>query len=69
MTNANLASNPKCKIDVITPETLDAMPNVQIAFRDGKNLTFNTSRMQVEEIVETLTKHTRKLQEDEDNAS
>ncbi|RKP38277.1 hypothetical protein BJ085DRAFT_36301 [Dimargaris cristalligena] len=67
LTNDNLASNPKCKLDVKTPEDINTVPSVQIVFRDGKDMQFNATRMKPEELVEAMTKYSRKLQEEEDN--
>ncbi|KAJ1975554.1 hypothetical protein H4R35_003096 [Dimargaris xerosporica] len=67
MTSKNIATNPDCKITPVISDDLATAPNIQLAFRNGNNMSFNTARMEVDEIVETLAKQNRKLQQDEDD--
>ncbi|KAJ1924620.1 hypothetical protein IWQ60_005067 [Tieghemiomyces parasiticus] len=43
MTNDNIASNPKCKIAVETPDAPDTIPSIQIDFRKHPPLTLPPS--------------------------
>ncbi|KAI8867253.1 hypothetical protein GQ42DRAFT_164277 [Ramicandelaber brevisporus] len=66
-TTPNLTINPSCKIIVEQLADALATPRVQVEYNDGKVIALRTDKLGFEDIIERVDKHSRVLQENEDN--
>ncbi|KAL2917905.1 hypothetical protein HK105_202318 [Polyrhizophydium stewartii] len=64
-TDKNIATNPKCVINVEASDKAPA-PFVEVIYTDKKTLRLDARVMSSDEMLESISKHSRRLQMDED---
>ncbi|CAG8471854.1 8511_t:CDS:2 [Ambispora gerdemannii] len=55
--------NPHIKINTTVFTDINAQPSISVTFRDGKTLDFATEAMKIDDVLNVVKKHARKLRD------